>query len=113
MNEPTPEWENKIGNMESIVTKEAVINSLRQNPEDLAILHSYVDSRQKQIQAPYGSREDTEMGTFKFTVELAEIYRDSGLIEAAADAYNDAADMAQANGMEEKYNAILAELAKI
>lgn len=112
MNESSSE-EKKIENMENGVTKEAVVASLKQNPENLEILHSFIDKRQKQIQAPYVSREDTEKGTFAFTIELAEIYRDAGLTEAAADAYNDAADMAQANGMEEEYNAILAELAKI
>lgn len=49
----------------------------------------------------------------EFTIELAGIYRDAGLYEAAADAYNDAADMAQANGIDRAYEACLAELAKI
>ncbi len=112
MNESSPEQNNNIESIESVITKESVIASLKQNPEDLAVLHSYIDVRQKQIQAPYVSREDTEKLTFAFNLELAEMYRDAGLTEAAADAYNDAADMAEANGMEE-YNAILAELAKI
>ena len=113
MNESSPERENKTESLESKITKEAVIDSLKENPEDLSVLHSYIDLKQKQIQAPYVSREDTESKTFAFNLELAEIYRDAGLTEAAADAYNDAADMAQANGMEEEYEAILAELAKI
>ncbi len=49
----------------------------------------------------------------EYTGELAEIYRDAGLTEAAADAYNDAADMAEANGIHRALEAILAELAKI
>lgn len=113
MNESSPEQNKNIESIESVITKESVIASLKQNPEDLAVLHSYIDVQQKQIQAPYVSREDTEKKTFAFTVDLAEIYRDAGLTEAAADAYNDAADIAQANGMEEEYDAILAELAKI
>lgn len=113
MNEQSPEGEKKIENIESVITKEAVVNSLKQNPEDLALLHSYIDLRQKQIQAPYVSREDTEKKTFEFTVELAELYRDAGLKEAAWDAYNDAADMAQANGMEKEYQTLLDEMGKI
>lgn len=117
MTEPTPEIGKKATSLENAleltVTKEAVIESLRLAPENLTILNAYIDIHQKQIQAPYVSREDTEKLTFKFLVDLAEIYRDAGLTEAAVDAYNDAADMAQANGMEEKYNAILAEIAKL
>lgn len=113
MNEPTPHTNESIKGIEQLVTKESVINSLRENPENLAVLHAYIDARQKQIQAPYVSREDTESKSFSFSIELAEIYRDAGLHDIAADAYNDAADFAQANGMEEEYALILAELAKI
>jgi hypothetical protein len=112
MTEPTPEGVSRES-IESAPSKESVIQSLRQNPEDIALLNAYIENRQKQIQAPYISREDTEQRTFAFIVELAEIYRDSGLIEEAADAYNDAADFAEANGMETELAAILAELAKI
>jgi hypothetical protein len=113
MNEPTPEENKNRESMETVITKEAVIKSLEQNPEDVEILRTYIDNKMRQIQAPYVSREDTEKLTFQSNLELAEIYRDAGLIEAAADAYNDAADMAQTNGMEEEYEKILAELAKI
>jgi hypothetical protein len=112
MNELTPEGLSNE-NIERGITKESVIESLKQNPEDLALLHSYIDLRQKQIQAPYVSREDTETKTFMFTVELAELYRDAGLREAAWDAYNDAADLAQANGMEEEYQKLLVEMGKV
>jgi hypothetical protein len=113
MNKSSPESEKKIENIESTLTKELVINSLKQNPEDRAQLHAYIDVRQKQIQAPYVSREDTEKKAFEFAVELAEIYRDVGLREAAWDAYNDAADMAQANGMDEDYQKLLVEMGKV
>ena len=113
MNEQSPEGEKKIESIETAITKESVINSLQQNPENLAVLHSYIDLRQKQIQAPYVSREDTEKRTFEFSVELADLYRDAGLKEAAWDAYNDAADMAQANGMEEDYQALLVKIREL
>ena len=113
MNQPSPEGENKIESLENKVTKEAVINSLCENPKNIALLTTYIEARQKQIQAPYVSREDTERKTFEFTLELAEIYRDANLTEVAVDAYNEAADFAEANGMEKEYKAILGELAKL
>lgn len=116
MNEKSPE-ENKnsesMESMETPLTKESVIESLRDNPENFELLGAYQDKRLKQIQAPYIPREETEVLTFKFNIEVAEIYRDAGLKEAAWDAYNDAADFAQANGMEEEYQKILAEMEKI
>lgn len=113
MNEQSPGGEKKIENIEATITRESVINSLKQNLEDLTVLHSFIDLRQKQIQAPYVSREDTEKLTFAFNVELADLYRDAGLKEAAWDAYNDAADMAQANGMEEEYQALLVKMGEL
>lgn len=112
MNELEPKA-NKQEKWEGTVTRELVVTSLREHPEDLTILNAWVDIKQKQIQAPYISREDTEKRTFEFAVELAELYRDAGLREAAWDAYNDAADMAQANGMEEVYQRLLVEMGKI
>lgn len=112
MNEQSPD-NNPQRNIEKSLTKETVIESLRNFPNDPSVLIAYVEQQEKLVQAPYVSREDTEERSFKFAVELAEIYRDAGLTENAVDAYNDAADMAQAKGMEEEYNAILAEIAKL
>lgn len=105
-NEPTEKWED-------VLTTKFVADSLREHPEDITLLNAWMDLRQKQIQASYISREDTEKRTLAFTIELAGIYRDAGLTEVAADAYNDAADMAQATGEHRAYEAILAELAKL
>ncbi|MEN9337938.1 MAG: hypothetical protein RIQ41_252 [Candidatus Parcubacteria bacterium] len=113
MNESTPENSKPVERFEEILTPKLVSESLRNNPEDLSLFTAWMDVRQRQIQASYISREDTETRTMEFTIELAGIYRDAGLYEAAADAYNDAADMAQANGIDRAYEACLAELAKI
>jgi hypothetical protein len=109
----TPENASTIENVEVRFTKESVIESLRNFPNDPSPVIAYLEQKEKLVQAPYVTREDTEKRTFATSLELAEIYRDAGLTENAADAYNDAADFAQANGMEEEYAAILAELAKI
>ncbi|MFA5131850.1 MAG: hypothetical protein WC444_00820 [Candidatus Paceibacterota bacterium] len=113
MNEPTPEESKPVESFEDVLTKSFVAESLRQHPEDLTILNAWMDMRQRKIQTSYISPKDTELRTLEFIIELADIYRDAGLIEAAVDAYNDAADMAQANDVPRAYNAILAELAKI
>ncbi len=114
MNEQRPE-ENTTSqeSYEDTLTKSLVADSLRKSPEDLTLLNAWTDMRLRKIQASYISRENTEVRTMEYTVELAEIYRDAGLTEAAADAYNDAADMAEANGIHRALEAILAELAKI
>lgn len=64
MNEQSPERNHNIENLEIALTKEAVVASLQENPENAEILRAYIDSRIKQIQAPYVSREDTEKLTF-------------------------------------------------
>jgi hypothetical protein len=99
--------------MTTTLTKESVIKSLQENPDCTEMLSAYIENRMKQVQAPYASREDTEALTFAFNIELAEIYRDAGLNEAAWDAYNDAADIAQANGMEEEYQALLVKMGEL
>lgn len=113
MNETTPENSKPIESFEDTLTKSLIADSLQKDPQNLALLNAWMDMRQNKIQTFYISREDTEIRTMEFTVELADIYRDAGLTEAAADAYNDAADMAQANGISRAYEACLAELAKI
>jgi hypothetical protein len=114
MNEPTPEvQQHAIETLEVIVTKESVIGALRASPEDVELLTTYIDTQRERTQTPYLSHEDAKRMTLEFAIELAEIYRDSGLIEMAADAYNDAADVAQANDNDTAYAAILEEIAKI
>lgn len=112
MNEKPPE-NNKIEDLEKNITKESVINSLRENPENLEFLNMYMDIWEKKVQAQYVSREETERLTFEYALDLAEVYRDAGLTEFARDAYTDASYVAQANGMNEQYDAILLEIAKL
>lgn len=112
MNEPKPE-ENKMENVEGPLTRESVIESLRQDPKNVELLISYVEMRQKQIQAPYVSREDTEKMTFALNLELADLYRDAGLRGQAWDAYEEAFDLAEAQGMEDECRKINQELNKL
>jgi hypothetical protein len=112
MNESTPEG-NKKESMEIPITKEAVIDSLRQNPENVSLLASYIDAKREQFQAPYLSHEEAKRKALEFAIELAEVYKEAGLRENAWEAYNDAANVAQANGMEEEYQRILIEMGKV
>lgn len=56
------------------VSKSEVIDSLKQNPEDLSVLTKFLDRREAEVT---NSRE-----ALALNVEVAEIYRDSGLLEA-------------------------------
>jgi len=98
--EEFPSQENK-----EVVSSEEVISSLRQNPEDLTLLNKFLDFREKEVQT---SRE-----TLILNVDVAKIYRDSGLVEAAKQAFSDAATQAWQEGEDEAYEKIMNELDKL
>ena len=79
-------------NQESIeqVTREQVIDSLRQNPEDLSLLHKFLDKREAEV------RDSKD--ALALNVEVAEIYRDAGLREAARKAFQQADEQAWQEG---------------
>ncbi|MDB5260481.1 MAG: hypothetical protein JWN37_712 [Candidatus Nomurabacteria bacterium] len=97
MTDPTPEEDNRE-NIERLITRESVIESLSKDPPDPTLLNFYIESRQNQIQAPYVSREDTERMTYDLTLELAEIYRDANLTREAGEAYIDWASLGYPRG---------------
>jgi hypothetical protein len=86
----------------SAPSKHEVISSLQKNPEDLSVLHSFLDKREGQVR--------TSKEALLLNVEVAEIYRDAGLIEAARQAFADAADQAWQEEEAETYEALMAEL---
>jgi hypothetical protein len=67
----------------------------------LELLNKFLDARQKEI---VDSRGDLNLN-----IELAEIYRDAGLIEAAHDAFYEAYEQAVNEGEDELANKLLAE----
>lgn len=91
-------------NIETI-SKQEVIDSLVQNPEDLSVLNKFLDLREKEVQ----SSKDT----LNVNVEVAEIYRDAGLLEAAKQAFEDAANQAWQEGEDDLYEKIMAEVDKL
>jgi len=68
------------------VTKEQVADSLRQNPKDLTLLNKFLDRRE--------AEGKNSKDTLVLNVEVAEIYRDSGLKDMAKDAFMKAAEQA-------------------
>lgn len=87
------------------ISKEEVISSLQQNPDNLSVLNKYLDIRERE--------GHTNKDTLNLNVEVAEIYRDAGLVDAARDAFEDAATQAWQEGEDELYNRLLVEIEKL
>jgi len=95
-----------IPNSESAeVSKGAVIMSLRQNSEDLSLLNKFLDVRESEVQS---SKE-----ALILNIEIAEIYRDAGLVDAAYEAFLDARDQAIQEGDNDLANELDAEAVKL
>ncbi len=71
---------------EGIISKEGVIASLKENPTELAPLHQYLNIREAEV--------TTTKEGLALNVEVAEIYLEAGLLEAARDAFEDAIEQA-------------------
>lgn len=97
----------KLSSEESFekISKEEVVNSLRQNPEDLSLLQKFLESREKEVT---NSKE-----ALNLNVEIAEIYRDAELKEAALQAYIDAATQAWNEGEDNLYEQLMDEADKL
>jgi hypothetical protein len=93
-------------NSESVeVSKNDVVESLKLDPEDLSLLHKFLDKREVEVQ---DSRE-----ALALNVEVAEIYRDAGLLEAAKEAFIQAAQQAWQEQDDTLHEQLLAEADKI
>lgn len=75
------------------ITAEIVVSALRKNSEDLSVLNQFLDERQAEVK----STKDA----LNLNVQLAEIYRDAGLVDAAYEAFLDARDHARQEGDDE------------
>ena len=91
-------------NQENIerVTKEQVIESLRQNPKDLSLLHRFLDRREAEVRSSHDA--------LTLNVEVAEIYRDAGLRDAARTAFEDAAEQAWQEHEDTLYEQLMNEV---
>lgn len=87
------------------VSKSEVVESLKQNPEDLSLLHKFLDRREAEVQ--------DSRGALILNIEVAEIYRDAGLLEAAKEAFSQAAEQAWQEQEDALYNQLMNEADKI
>lgn len=87
------------------MTKQGVIESLKKNPENKELFLKWLDKRRAEIDVI-----NTSKATLMLNVEIAEIYREAGLIDEALDAFEAAAEMAYQEGEEELYKKLLDEL---
>jgi len=65
-----------------MITRDEVVERLRNDPKDLSPLHEYLDMREAQVQ--------TEREGLELIFETAHIYRDAGMDSAGRDALDDA-----------------------
>lgn len=87
------------------ISVEVVVNSLRRNPEDLSVLHKFLDERQLEVKS---SKE-----ALFLNVQLAEIYKEAGLVDAAYEAFLDARDHARQEGDDDLADKMDAEAIKM
>lgn len=72
------------------VSKNEVVESLKNNPEDLSILHKFLDKKEAEVK--------NSSDALGLNIEIAEIYRDAGLLDDAHEAFLDARDQAIQEG---------------
>lgn len=87
------------------ISKGDVIESLRQNPENLSLLTKFLEKRDAEVT---NSKE-----TLALNIEVAEIYRDAGLLEAAKEAFTQAAEQAWQEQDDALYEHLMIEADKI
>ncbi len=96
----------KIPDQESVeVSKSDVVESLRSNPEDLSLLNKFLDKREAGV--------SDSRGSLALNVEVAEIYRDAGLLEAAKEAFIQTAEQALQEREDALYEELMSEADKI
>lgn len=87
------------------MTKEEVVRRLQENPTDLTPFLEWLTSRQEQVK--------TDADGNDLILETGEMYRDAGMVEAARDAFTDAAEQARQMHDDERYWRAQDELDKL
>ncbi|MEX2010505.1 MAG: hypothetical protein WD874_01730 [Parcubacteria group bacterium] len=87
------------------ISKDNVIESLRNNLEDLSPLNRFLDKREAEVK--------NSKDALALNIEVAEIYRDSGLLESAKDAFTQAAEQAWQEHDDALHEQLIAEADKI
>ncbi len=96
---PQPEFEKE---KKEEISKERVIEALRAEPTNLETLKNFLDEQEKLVK--------DSRGTLMLNITVAEIYRDAGLLDAARDAFKDAAEQAWQEGDDALCSRLTAEM---
>jgi hypothetical protein len=105
--EQLPSSEEKEDEGEEIQAKQ-VVESLKADPENKELLLRWLDRRQQEVEAA-----NTSEAGLQLNIEVAQIYRDAGLKEYAAQAFRDAAMQAYQEHKDDIYEELTAEAEKL
>lgn len=104
--EKIPSRENIIINKDKII--EVIKEKGIEDAEARELFDKWLDNRQAEVE-----KKNTSKATLDLNIEIAEIYRDSAMIEAAIDAFHDAASQAWNEGDDELYEKLIDEIEKL
>jgi hypothetical protein len=85
--------------------KERVVESLKDNPANVSLLVEYLETREREVK---NSRQGLALN-----IEIAEIYRDAGLLESAKEAFVQAAEQAWQEQDDALYEQLMSEADRI
>lgn len=86
-------------------SRDQIVESLKNNSENLELLNKFLDAREKEV---VSSRDGLAL-----IIEVAKIYRDADLIDAAKSAFQDAAEQAYQEHEDAIEQELLVELEKL
>jgi len=105
MNEGAPRQLSQTEKKEFPTGRSRVIESLKENPDDLTLLLQYHANRQD-------ARDRGEISSLDYTIDTAEIYRDAGKTAAATESFEAACEHALGE-RDERYTYCMSELEKL
>lgn len=90
-------------------SRERVIESLKQDPEDFSVFRQFVDEKDLELKE---ANADSK-ATIAFNIELAEICLEAGLLDDAYERFLDVRDQARQEGDDELADRMQAEADKL
>lgn len=87
------------------VTRESVVESLKQDFKDLSFLNKFLDKRESEV--------TTSKEALALSIETAEIYKEAGMLDEAYEAFLDARDQARQEGDDELADRLFSEAEKL
>ena len=90
------------------IQAEQVVESLKTDPENKELLLKWLDRRQQEVEAA-----NTSEAGLQLNIEIAQVYRDAGLTEYAAQAFRDAAMQAYQERKDDIYEELMQEAERL